>query len=162
MQVSRELVFFYVNARSASDKAGAGCGCALSFVSWIPRCGVRELKDNHWIFVVQERWLVVAADDDDESCWWSVQQNLPYYSTWMYVSYRHTVFPWLGMARFHRSQRKMQHQSQRMARWNVARGNWFHHLTRLDGWKPGGILLFTLPSPKRLGGEFEPKISGGS
>lgn len=42
------------------------------------------------------------------------------------------------MARFHRSPRKMQHQSQRMARWNVARGNWFHHLTRLDGWKPGG------------------------
>ena len=34
---------------------------------------------------------------------------------------------------FSRSPRKMQRRSQRMARWNVARGNWFHHLTRLDG-----------------------------
>jgi len=31
------------------------------------------------------------------------------------------------------------------------------------GWvKTWGKNLFTLPSPKRLGGEFEPKISGGS
>lgn len=34
----------------------------------------------------------------------------------------------------------------------------------LQGWTGENVekKLFTLPSPKRLGGEFEPKISGGS